>query len=99
MYCTPTFPTRPSPGSTAELPRGPFRTDRPESKLLTVSYERFPDVLRTFLKLPPLTALNDALRAVMIDGDAVAWVGPEPAVMAASTVLTVAVSLKIFRWE
>jgi len=63
------------------------------------SYERFPDVLHPFLKLLPLTALNDALRAVMLDGDAVFQVAPELAVMAGWTVLTVAVSLKIFRWE
>jgi ABC-type polysaccharide/polyol phosphate export permease len=63
------------------------------------SYERFPDVLHPFLKLLPLTALNDALRAVMLDGDAVFQIVPELAVMAGWTVLTVAVSLKIFRWE
>lgn len=63
------------------------------------SYERFPDVVHPFLKLLPLTGLIDALRAVMLDGESVFQVGPELAVMAGWTVLTLAVSLKIFRWE
>ena len=32
------------------------------------SYARFPDAMQPFVKALPLTALNDALRAVMIDG-------------------------------
>lgn len=63
------------------------------------SYERFPDVLHPFLKLLPLTGLNDALRAVMLDGDSIFRLGPEIAVMVGWTVLTLVVSLKIFRWE
>ncbi len=63
------------------------------------SYERFPDALHPFLKLLPLTALNDALRAVMLDGESIFQVGPELAVMVGWTVLTLVVSLKIFRWE
>ena len=63
------------------------------------SYERFPDVLHPFLQLLPLTALNDALRAVLLDGESIFQVGSEVAVMVGWTVLTVVVSLKIFRWE
>src|SRR2546427_7250611 len=32
------------------------------------SYARFPDAVQPFVKALPLTALNDALRAIMIDG-------------------------------
>src|SRR5204863_1446748 len=32
------------------------------------SYERFPDAAKPFIRALPLTALNDALRAVMNDG-------------------------------
>src|SRR5213079_1979436 len=32
------------------------------------SYARFPEAMQPFVKALPLTALNDALRAVMIDG-------------------------------
>ncbi|MCP3904798.1 MAG: ABC transporter permease, partial [Planctomycetes bacterium] len=40
-------------------------------------YERFPDALHPLLRLLPLTGLNDALRAVMIDGETVFQQGPE----------------------
>src|SRR3989454_3553921 len=39
------------------------------------SYARFPDAMIPFVKALPLTALNDALRAVMIDGAAVTSLG------------------------
>ncbi len=63
------------------------------------SYERFPDVLHPLLRLLPLTALNDALRAVMIDGDSILQHGHELAVLTCSCVVTFVVALKIFRWE
>lgn len=63
------------------------------------SYERFPDALHPVLKLLPLTALNDALRAVMLDGESLFRQGPELLIMAGWTVITFVVALKIFRWE
>ncbi len=63
------------------------------------SYERFPDVLHPVLRLLPLTALNDALRAVMIDGDSILQHGSELAVLTCWCVVTFVVALKIFRWE
>jgi len=63
------------------------------------SYERFPDAIHPVLQLLPLTALNDALRAVMLDGVTVLSLGPQMAVLAAWAVLTVAVALRIFRWQ
>ncbi len=63
------------------------------------SYEKFPDVLHPVLRLLPLTALNDSLRAVMIDGDSILQLGTELAVLTGWCVITFLVALKIFRWE
>ena len=63
------------------------------------SYERFPDAIHPVLRLLPLTGLNDALRAIMIDGDSIWQLGPESALLAGWCVLTFLVALKIFRWE
>jgi ABC-type multidrug transport system permease subunit len=47
------------------------------------SYERFPDWLLPINRLLPLTALNDALRAVMTAGEPLARQAPELLVLAA----------------
>ena len=33
------------------------------------SYERFPEVVHPFIRALPLTALNDALRAIILQGE------------------------------
>jgi len=63
------------------------------------SYARFPDAMQPFVKALPLTALNDALRAVMIDGRSIAWLGAPLAVVAGWGLASFAVALKIFRWR
>lgn len=63
------------------------------------SYERFPEALHPVLKLLPLTALNDALRAVMIDGASLFAQGSEMAIMVFWCVASFGVALKVFRWE
>lgn len=63
------------------------------------SYEKFPEWLHPVLQALPLTAANDALRAVMLEGQSLLQVGPELAVMAAWMVITFVVGLVIFRWE
>jgi ABC-type multidrug transport system permease subunit len=63
------------------------------------SYARFPDAMIPFVKALPLTALNDALRAVMIDGAALAVLGAPLAVVAGWGAVSFAVALKIFRWR
>ena len=47
------------------------------------SSERFPDAMQPVIRALPLTALNDALRAVMIDGAGLAAVARPMAIMAA----------------
>jgi len=61
--------------------------------------ERFPDVLQPFIRALPLTALNDALRGVMIDGAGLAAVARPMAIVCAWGFLSFAVSLKLFRWR
>jgi ABC-type multidrug transport system permease subunit len=63
------------------------------------SYERFPAALHPFIKALPLTPLNDALRAVMLEGQSLASQWPEISIMTAWTVFTFAVALWIFRWH
>ena len=63
------------------------------------STARFPDWTQPFLKILPLTSLNDALRAVMLDGAGVRAVLPQLALLAFTASWTFAVALKIFRWR
>jgi len=63
------------------------------------SYERFPDALHPFLRLLPLTSLNDALRAVMLDGESLLSLGPELLVQVVWAFAAFFLALKIFRWE
>jgi len=63
------------------------------------SYARFPDAMQPFVRALPLTALNDALRAVMIDGAALSALGRPLAVVALWGVSSFAVALGIFRWR
>jgi ABC-type multidrug transport system permease subunit len=63
------------------------------------SYSRFPDAMIPFVKALPLTALNDALRAVMIDGAAVTSLGAPLAVVVAWGAVSFVIALKIFRWR
>lgn len=63
------------------------------------SYERFPDVVLPIIRALPLTALNDALRAVMNDGANVVQIAPQLLTMLVWMVVTYVVGLKIFRWQ
>src|SRR5258708_21586010 len=63
------------------------------------SYARFPDALIPFVKALPLTDLNRALRAVMIDGASAAQIAAPLGIVALWGVLSFALALKIFRWR
>ncbi len=63
------------------------------------SYARFPDAMQPFVRALPLTAVNDALRAVMIDGAGLTAVARDVAVVAVWGVASIAVALRIFRWQ
>lgn len=63
------------------------------------SYARFPDAMIPFVKALPLTALNDSLRAVMIDGAGFTALGAPLAIVIAWGAVSFVVALKIFRWR
>jgi len=63
------------------------------------SYSRFPDAMIPFVKALPLTALNDSLRAVMIDGAGLTALGTPLAIVIAWGAISFVVALKIFRWR
>ncbi len=63
------------------------------------SAERFPGALQPAIRALPLTALNDALRAVMLEGKGLVTLGGPLAVLAVWGVGCFAVALKIFRWQ
>lgn len=63
------------------------------------SSSRYPDVVQPFIKLIPLTALLDALRAVMIDGVSIFTQTGPIVVLAVWAVVTFATALRIFRWQ
>jgi ABC-type polysaccharide/polyol phosphate export permease len=63
------------------------------------SYARFPEWLQPAIRALPLTALNDALRAVTNEGAALAATAPELAVLAAWGAACFALALRLFRWQ
>ena len=65
------------------------------------SAAHFPDLLQPLISILPLTALNDGLRAVMIDGAplASAAVGKPLLLLAVWGLVPFAIGLRIFRWS
>ena len=59
----------------------------------------FSDPMQPFIQALPLTALNDALRSVMLDGNGLIATGPELLILAAWGGASFAVALRIFRWR
>jgi ABC-2 type transport system permease protein len=62
------------------------------------SSRHFPDVVQPVIRLLPLTALNDALRAVMTDGEPLWWHWPEVLIVAAWGGVSFLLALRWFRW-
>ena len=63
------------------------------------SAQRFPDLVQPLIKALPLTAINDALRAHMLQGVGLAQVAPEIGVLGSWLIICFAVALKLFRWR
>jgi ABC-type multidrug transport system permease subunit len=59
----------------------------------------FPDVMQPFIKALPLTAVNDALRANMLEGASMGQVAGQLGVIAVWLVTCFAVALGVFRWK
>src|SRR6202162_2293407 len=62
------------------------------------SYERFPAVIQPLIKALPLTALNDALRATILEGAPLVHQWPRLLVMAVWGGISFVLALKWFRW-
>jgi ABC-type multidrug transport system permease subunit len=60
---------------------------------------RFPSFIQPFIKILPLTALNDSLRSVMNEGTSITESGPALLVMALWGGICFFIALKIFRWQ
>jgi ABC-2 type transport system permease protein len=63
------------------------------------SASRFPDAIQPFIRALPLTALNNALRAVYNDAAAVSAYTGELAILAAWTVGSFLLALWLFKWQ
>jgi ABC-type multidrug transport system permease subunit len=63
------------------------------------STERFPANMQPFVQALPLTALNDALRGVMLEGTGLMAVLPDLALLATWGAVSFALALKFFRWQ
>ena len=63
------------------------------------STARFPEFIQPLVQLLPLTAINDALRAVMIDGASLLAVGGDLAVAAGWALASFIAALVLFRWQ
>ena len=59
----------------------------------------FPDAMQPFIKVLPLTALNDALRAIINEGQALVSVATEIAILTTWGLISFVLSLKLFRWQ
>jgi ABC-type multidrug transport system permease subunit len=63
------------------------------------SSQRFPDAVQPIIAALPLTALNDALRATMLQGATLAGIASQIGVLAAWLLVCFPVALKLFRWR
>jgi ABC-type polysaccharide/polyol phosphate export permease len=65
------------------------------------SAARFPAVLQPFVQALPLTAIVDALRAIILEGASLAspQVVRELGILAAWGIIPFVIALKIFRWR
>jgi ABC-2 type transport system permease protein len=62
------------------------------------SYQRFPAVIQPFIKALPLTALNDALRATILEGSSLASQAGRLLVLLLWGGISFALALRWFRW-
>jgi ABC-2 type transport system permease protein len=60
---------------------------------------RFPDALQPFIQALPLTAVNDALRATLLEGAGWGQLAPELAIIAAWLTVSFTLAVRLFRWR
>lgn len=61
--------------------------------------DRFPAAFQPFIRILPLTAFNDALRAIVNEGATLPMVAVPLGILAIWAVVSFAVALKLFRWQ
>ena len=62
------------------------------------SYDRFPAIIQPFIKILPLTALNDALRAAILEGASLPAQGSRLLVLLLWGTVSYLLALRWFRW-
>jgi ABC-type multidrug transport system permease subunit len=60
---------------------------------------RFPEVVQPLIKVLPLTALIDGVRAVMLDGVGPAAIARQATILLIWGAVSFAVALRVFRWQ
>jgi len=63
------------------------------------SSSNFPEVVQPFIRELPLTALVDALRGVVLEGDTLGGIRLELATLAAWAIVPFSIGLRIFKWR
>jgi ABC-2 type transport system permease protein len=63
------------------------------------SSARFPDVVQPFIRVLPLTALNDGVREIMLDGAGLAALAPHFLILLIWGAVSFVVALRLFRWQ
>jgi ABC-type polysaccharide/polyol phosphate export permease len=63
------------------------------------SSSNFPAMVQPLIRLLPLTAVNDALRANMLEGASLAAVAPQILIVFGWLVVSFLVALRLFRWR
>lgn len=63
------------------------------------SSSNFPESVQPFIHLLPLTAVNDALRANMLEGASLAAVSPQLLIILVWGLVSFFAALKLFRWR
>lgn len=61
--------------------------------------DNFPAAAQPFIQALPLTALNDALRGVMLDGSGVRELAGEASILGVWAMGTFTAALRVFRWQ
>jgi len=63
------------------------------------SSSNFPEAMQPFIRVLPLTALNESLRAVMLEGAGMAVITSQLGLLIGWGLLSFAIALRIFRWR
>jgi len=63
------------------------------------SSDRFPAFVQPLIRVLPLTALNEALRANMLRGESVLQMKQQAAALSVCLLISFLAALKLFRWR